>query len=160
MTFAGEVTVRCCYGHRLHGYAGRCARIHGHNGVVTVRVEANSLDAQGFVADFYEIRAAVSAVVDGLDHALILGPDDPMLALLRAAGEHHVELATPPTAEHLAALVMARLSDLRGQQWSVQSVRWEEEPGFSAEVQHTRGYGADGITGNETRRDGAGRDGR
>jgi 6-pyruvoyl-tetrahydropterin synthase len=134
MIFTGEVIVRCCYGHRLNGYAGRCARIHGHNGVVTVRVEADSLDAQGFVADFYEIRTAVDVVVDGFDHALILGPGDPMLAPLRAAGEHHVELATPPTAEHLAALVLERLSEPRGQRWRVRSVRWEEEPGFAAEV--------------------------
>ena len=73
MIFTGEVIVRCCYGHRLNGYAGRCARIHGHNGVVTVRVEADSLDAQGFVADFYEIRTAVDVVVDGFDHALDIG---------------------------------------------------------------------------------------
>lgn len=138
-TYTGEVIVRCCYGHRLHGYAGRCARIHGHNGVVTVRVEADSLDAQGFVADFYDIRAAVNEVVDSFDHALILGPGDPMLAPLRAGGEHHVELATPPTAEHLAALVLTRLSEPRGQRWRVRSVRWEEEPGFAAEVHRACG---------------------
>lgn len=135
--FTSEVVVRCCYGHRLHGYNGRCARLHGHNGVVTVRVAADALDAQGFVADFYEVQRIARAAVDRFDHAMILGPDDPVLLVLKAMREHHVELASPPTAEHLARLTldaMAAAISQAGHPWRVTSVRWEEEPGFCAEV--------------------------
>ena len=133
MSYAGEVTSSVVYGHRLHGYNGRCARIHGHNAVVTVRVEAQELDAQGFVVDFYEVKRALDDELARLDHRLLLGPCDPLAETLRAAGEPFVELGEAPTAECLARLLCGLLNtDARP--WRVAWVRWEEEPGFSAEA--------------------------
>lgn len=131
--YAGEVTASVVYGHRLHGYPGRCARIHGHNAVVTVRVESSDLDAHGFVVDFYEVRAALDAVLAGFDHTLLLAPNDPLAAVLRNAGEPFRELASPPSAEHLARLVLEALNT-GARPWRAAWVRWEEEPGFCAEA--------------------------
>jgi 6-pyruvoyl-tetrahydropterin synthase len=104
---------------------------------VTLTVEAPSLDAQGFVADFYVLRAALAEAVVRFDHTLLLGPGDPVLPLLVSAREAHMELSAPPTAEHLAALVLASVAQHaanRGALWRPVLVSWEEEPGFMAEV--------------------------
>ena len=104
---------------------------------MTLTVEAPSLDAQGFVADFYVLRAALAEAVVRFDHTLLLGPGDPGLPLLVSAREAHMELSAPPTAEHLAALVFASVAQHatnRGALWRPVLVSWEEEPGFMAEV--------------------------
>lgn len=135
--FRGKVQTIVPYAHRLHGYPGRCARLHGHNGLVTLTVEAPSLDAQGFVADFYALRGVLALAVADFDHTLLLGPSDPVTAALLALGEAHRELTSPPTAEHLASLVLGSVAEQArrlGAAWRPVTVSWEEEPGFVAEV--------------------------
>lgn len=126
------------YAHRLHGYAGRCSRIHGHNARIETVFASDSLDAQGFVADFYDLRRIVRGVVDEFDHSLVVCESDPIRKALADASEHHVTIATPPTAEHLAAHVLACVRrslavTLRaGDTLRCVSVAWQEEPGFVA----------------------------
>ena len=51
---------------------GKCARLHGHNGVARLRLRAQDLDAQGMVVDFERILAAMSGWIDRtLDHRLL-----------------------------------------------------------------------------------------
>lgn len=123
------------YAHRLHGYDGRCSRIHGHNARVTLTVEGDTLDAQGFVCDFYDVKRRLAGVLAAYDHTLLLGPRDPLAEVLRGALEPFAEMPVPPTAEHLAEHVLAAMvASAKGEAWRVVSVRWEEEPGFVAEV--------------------------
>lgn len=123
------------YAHRLHGYDGRCSRIHGHNARVTLTVEGEALDAQGFVADFYDVKRRLNSVLSVFDHTLVLGPSDPLREVLLREGEAFRALAYPPTAEHLARFVLKAMTlDCDGQPWRAVSVRWEEEPGFAAEA--------------------------
>jgi len=92
-----------CYGHRLVGYAGKCAHLHGHNARVILTLEAPALDAQGMVIDFQEVRERAGAWIDRvLDHRLILQDTDPLVPVLRTANEEFVAVPFPPTAEHLA----------------------------------------------------------
>ena len=84
--------------HRLHGYDGNCARLHGHNWRVVVEVTGTRLDSVGMVVDFKEIRARAREVAKELDH-------------------HYLNEIPPfdrinPTAEHIAANFHGRLSDL------------------------------------------------
>lgn len=126
------------YAHRLHGYCGRCARVHGHNARIEVVAEADALDAQGFVVDFFVVSAALSNVLAAFDHSLILHDADPLVATMRGVGEHVVSFRAPPTAEHLARYVLdkindaARLSSPPGRLWRCTRVTWQEEEGFIA----------------------------
>jgi 6-pyruvoyltetrahydropterin/6-carboxytetrahydropterin synthase len=54
--------------HRLEGYPGDCARSHGHNWIVEVHVRCSELDSIGIGMDFRDIKEAVKAVVQRLDH--------------------------------------------------------------------------------------------
>jgi 6-pyruvoyltetrahydropterin/6-carboxytetrahydropterin synthase len=95
-----------CYGHRLLNYEGKCRYLHGHNGTVLITIEASGLDKQGMVLDFTEIKRVVHAWIDEtLDHRMILHRDDPIVAVLKEAGEPMCLLDSNPTAENLAKLV-------------------------------------------------------
>ena len=63
--------------HQLHGYAGNCEALHGHNWKVKVTVRAAQLDHLGMGIDFKQLKTTVNAVVDELDHRLgriVAGP--------------------------------------------------------------------------------------
>jgi 6-pyruvoyltetrahydropterin/6-carboxytetrahydropterin synthase len=95
-----------CYGHRLLACAGKCGRLHGHNGVARVTLSSRALDAQGLVADFDVIERSLRAYLDEtIDHRLLLHRDDPAVTALRAAGETFVALDFNPTAENIARMI-------------------------------------------------------
>ncbi|GBE09905.1 6-carboxy-5,6,7,8-tetrahydropterin synthase [bacterium BMS3Abin12] len=54
--------------HTLPGYAGVCARMHGHNWKVEVEVEARALDEVGMGVDFKVIKDAARELAGRLDH--------------------------------------------------------------------------------------------
>jgi 6-pyruvoyltetrahydropterin/6-carboxytetrahydropterin synthase len=54
--------------HRLEGYAGDCARAHGHNWIVEAYVKCTELDQIGIGIDFRDIKQAVREVIFNLDH--------------------------------------------------------------------------------------------
>ncbi|MCX5715503.1 MAG: 6-carboxytetrahydropterin synthase QueD [Candidatus Omnitrophica bacterium] len=54
--------------HMLRGYKGKCENMHGHNWKVEVFVSAKELDEIGMVIDFKEIKKALNAVLEELDH--------------------------------------------------------------------------------------------
>lgn len=45
----------------------QCARLHGHNYTVTIRLQSHTLNSDGFVKDFGELKQFKS-VIDGFDH--------------------------------------------------------------------------------------------
>lgn len=56
--------------HILHGLGDDhpCSRLHGHNYEVEVLVEADTLDARGFVVDFRELDPVKRWIDEVLDH--------------------------------------------------------------------------------------------
>ncbi|WP_198586198.1 6-carboxytetrahydropterin synthase QueD [Roseovarius salinarum] len=46
----------------------QCARLHGHNYVVTVELASDVLDAQGFVRDYLDLAPLKRYIDDALDH--------------------------------------------------------------------------------------------
>lgn len=46
----------------------KCRRLHGHNYVVTVELQAERLDASGFVVDFGELSALKRMLDEEFDH--------------------------------------------------------------------------------------------
>lgn len=56
----------------------QCARLHGHNYVVTVELAAQELNAAGFVRDYHELGPLKAYIDDNFDHrhldGIIAGP--------------------------------------------------------------------------------------
>jgi 6-pyruvoyltetrahydropterin/6-carboxytetrahydropterin synthase len=114
------------YGHRLLSHPGKCAALHGHNGVVVLTLEAEDLDAHGMVTDFQDIRASMGLWIDReVDHRMILRRDDPAVAPLEALGEPLLLVDFDPTAENLARLMFDKARDLG---LPVAEVRFVETP--------------------------------
>ena len=95
-----------CYGHRLLDYQGECGRLHGHNGILEIDVESQSLDHLGMVVDFNLISERVKSwVLENLDHKMLLCEQDPVVKALREMGEPLYVVKDNPTAENIARLV-------------------------------------------------------
>jgi len=98
--------INFCYGHRLLKYAGKCRNFHGHNGKAEIQINSATLDSRGMVRDFTEIKQILQTWIDqNLDHRMILHEKDPLLPVLKKAGEPVYALATNPTAENIARLI-------------------------------------------------------
>jgi len=119
-------TVSFCYGHRLLNYAGKCRHLHGHNARAVITLAAPALDERGMVCDFNDIEDAVHNWLDEeIDHTLLLHRDDPVLPLLRGAGERVREMESNPTAENIARLIFEHIA---GRGFPVVAVElWETE---------------------------------
>lgn len=95
-----------CYGHRLLNHKGKCRHLHGHNARAVIRLEAEALDALGMVVDFGEIGDYIKGWLSAeIDHKMLLSRDDPVLSLLREAGERVYAMDANPTAENIARLI-------------------------------------------------------
>ena len=57
--------------HCIRGHPGRCARLHGHNYRVVVVVSAETLNDQGMVIDFADLKAICQRAIDPLDHTVL-----------------------------------------------------------------------------------------
>ena len=58
-------------GHALRNYKGKCENVHGHNYKLRVTVEGAELDSTGLLMDFIDVRAAIRALVERLDHQFL-----------------------------------------------------------------------------------------
>ena len=95
-------TIDFCYGHRLLDYEGKCRHLHGHNGLLEVEIESDSLDHRGMVMDFSDLRGVVKDWVDrNMDHKMLLHKDDPVAPLLSEMGEPFYPMDDNPTAENI-----------------------------------------------------------
>jgi 6-pyruvoyltetrahydropterin/6-carboxytetrahydropterin synthase len=54
--------------HNLREVGGKCESLHGHNFIVEVAVESQSLNEEGMVIDFRILKAKTKDVLDILDH--------------------------------------------------------------------------------------------
>ena len=93
------------YGHSVWGHESVCARIHGHNGRVTLTCiqEAGGLDSIGRVIDFGVIKSTLCEwIEDNWDHKTLLWENDPRLARMQEIDPTVVSLPFNPTAEGLA----------------------------------------------------------
>ena len=103
MVFQIERTFEIAYAHRLWEYAGKCRRLHGHNAMIEVMLSATSVDENGFVCDFSELQRQLGAWLDThWDHRTFLCQADPLVEILRQAGEEVVVFRKNPTCETFA----------------------------------------------------------
>ncbi|MBQ3842886.1 MAG: 6-carboxytetrahydropterin synthase QueD [Ruminiclostridium sp.] len=95
--------------HFLAGYSGKCANLHGHRWTIEAEVKSESLiedgEKRGMVIDFGDLKKAVRALADRLDHAFIYerGSLKPgTIAALTDEGFRLIEVPYRPTAENFA----------------------------------------------------------
>ncbi|HUY12213.1 MAG TPA: 6-carboxytetrahydropterin synthase QueD [Terriglobia bacterium] len=69
--FEVSVDYGFCAGHALRGYKGKCENVHGHNYRVRVTVSGKELDPTGLLVDFTDVRGAIKALVDRMDHRFL-----------------------------------------------------------------------------------------
>ncbi len=103
--------------HAIHGHTGNCKNIHGHSYELQVTVssglfESGFIPTPGFMIDFKEIKKIVtSAVIEKLDHCLLLSRDfiaaNPSLASL----QNLVIFEAEPTAENMLLHIKQVLQD-------------------------------------------------
>ncbi len=111
-----EVVVRGRFSaaHRVEGYAGDCAKLHGHNWTVELRIAAKKLNDVGMAFDFREAKKVLGEVLSLLDHTYL--NENPLLG-----GQN-------PTAEVLAKVIYDQVASRIGGDVAVASVMvWESE---------------------------------
>ena len=90
--------------HFLSRYNGKCKNIHGHRWRVVIEIAGDSLD-DGMVVDFTDIKAALKALADNLDHSLIIEIDTlkpQTFECLSDEGFRIITIDFRPTAENFA----------------------------------------------------------
>ena len=66
--FTLKVETEISSAHKLIGYDGDCARLHGHNWKIQVEVQCTELDAIGVGIDFKQLKLLLEEVTKPLDH--------------------------------------------------------------------------------------------
>jgi 6-pyruvoyltetrahydropterin/6-carboxytetrahydropterin synthase len=83
--------------HRLVGYDGACANLHGHNWEVEIFVRGSRLNELGMLVDFKDIKKAIREVMQEVDHCDL----NQLPAFLREN----------PTSENLARYLHSRMGE-------------------------------------------------
>ena len=99
-------SIAFCYGHRRLNYDGKCRHLHGHNARAVITLESESLDDRGMVEDFTDVKKIVWEWLESeIDHTLLLHEQDPILPILKSAGERVRTMDANPTAENIARMI-------------------------------------------------------
>lgn len=101
-------SIEMSIGHRLLGYEGKCAFLHGHNYLFEVTVTGKP-DSLGLVVDFRDLKRFLKDVLSPFDHAMVLHHEDPACEIL--SSDKLVMLSVNPTAENLASFLFNKLID-------------------------------------------------
>ena len=64
------ISVKFSAAHTIKGHP-KCGRMHGHNYKVVVTLSADTLDKNGMIMDFSEVKKVVHMVIDKLDHVYL-----------------------------------------------------------------------------------------
>jgi 6-pyruvoyltetrahydropterin/6-carboxytetrahydropterin synthase len=102
--------------HNLRGYKGKCEALHGHNWRVEAVAESAELNRCGMVVDFTVLKAALSRVLEGLDHSYL--------------NKHAYFRKVNPTSENLARYLYVKV---RKECPQLSRVRVWENPASCAE---------------------------
>ena len=116
-----EVSVRGRFSaaHRIEGYDGECAAVHGHNWEVEVFVRGRDPDDMGILLDFRKLKSELRRVLRAVDHR--------NLNEVEALGRGN------PTSERIARFVFEELSgSLAQQRYRLHRVTVHETPETAA----------------------------
>ena len=117
--FGISVTGHFCGAHRLNGYKGPCANLHGHNWEVEIFLQGAETNRLGMLVDYKLIKKTLQAALKKLDHQ-----DLNALPAFRKMN---------PTAENIAKFIFDTLAPkLDSSPCRLIRVRISETPGTAA----------------------------
>jgi 6-pyruvoyltetrahydropterin/6-carboxytetrahydropterin synthase len=89
-------------GHALRGYKGKCENVHGHNYKVRVAVAGEKLNSTGLLIDFIDLRAALKALAERLDHRFMndIPPFDQLNPSAENLAKYFCDGLDPQVREH------------------------------------------------------------
>ncbi len=88
-------------GHRLPFHKGKCKNLHGHSYKLMVEFEG-TLDENGMVLDYYDVKEIVGPIVDNLDHSvMVFHEDKELIEVLEKLNSRYVEVPFQTTAENM-----------------------------------------------------------
>lgn len=88
-------------GHRLPFHKGKCKNLHGHSYKMMVELKG-SLDENGMVLDYYDVKEIIGPIVEELDHSfMVYRKDEELLNVLKLLGSKHVVVDFQTTAENM-----------------------------------------------------------
>lgn len=95
--------------HSLFGLSDNhpCSRLHGHNYVVTVHLQAEQLNQQGFVRDYNELRIVKEYIDNNLDHRNL----NDILAPLNSSAENIAKMLYDKFKPQLPELFAVEVSE-------------------------------------------------
>jgi 6-pyruvoyltetrahydropterin/6-carboxytetrahydropterin synthase len=97
--------------HKLIGYEGKCAELHGHTWKVEVFVVGDRLNDIGILVDFSILKEKMSKIIEKLDHKFL----------------NNIKEIGNPTCENLSKYIFENLKDLP-KNVKLEKVRvWESE---------------------------------
>lgn len=118
------------YGHRLMGCRDKCAHLHGHSACVEIEMISGKLNRHNMVVNFFDIRKTIGVwIEENLDHKMILSEKDPLVKLLKKAGEPVVVVKENPTAEMLAKQIYQAARRMKLPVSKV--ILWENQDSFA-----------------------------
>ncbi|MGE4358160.1 MAG: 6-carboxytetrahydropterin synthase QueD [Candidatus Omnitrophota bacterium] len=94
--FAVEVEHSFSSAHYLRNYKGKCEALHGHNWRVRALVVGRTLEKNGLLLDFGELKKCLKMVLEELDHKVI--NEVPYFKKIN------------PTSENIAKFIFVRLN--------------------------------------------------
>jgi len=97
--------------HRLAGYPGNCADVHGHTWRVEVAVKVDKLNDLGIGVDFKLLKTALESILSEFDHGVLKRKGDVMFEKMLTKT---VEFPENPTAEVIAMEVYRRMKTKLG----------------------------------------------
>lgn len=84
------------YAHRFLGFEGEAQYLHGHTGTLTIEVEGDVNESNGFVYPCNSIKRIAWDYLKNFDHGLILQENDPLLPVtLKAYEEQGIRNGAP-----------------------------------------------------------------
>ncbi|MDI6851577.1 MAG: 6-carboxytetrahydropterin synthase [bacterium] len=120
--------------HRLYEHTRKCAFLHGHSYRIKLRM-GGKVSGDGILVDFGLLKEKIHNL---LDHKVILNRKDPLVDVLKTAGQKLVVLDRNPSAENLALLCCSIiLSEFENVSWVEAEVF--ETPNQSGFVSMERG---------------------
>ena len=108
-----EVTIEETFaaGHALRNYRGKCENVHGHNYRAEVTLRGAELDAIGLLVDFVELKKAVHAVLDRMDHQWL--NDFPPFDAINPSAENMAKYIYDEVSAALTAQEGVRVASVR-----------------------------------------------
>ena len=112
-----EVSVEYTFaaGHALRNYKGKCENVHGHNYKVRVTIGGKELNSTGLLVDFVDVRDAIKALVDRLDHRFL--NDLPPFDRINPSAENIAKYFYQETRERLGQSTQGRIRVKNVQVW-------------------------------------------